>query len=196
MDNLLLIKKETLPKQSNYSKAFSLIELMVVITIIGILSAIAIPAYKRYLITSKIASGIPILTKAMKTVILNHQINGTFPNPLSVYDKTINGNTYAALSNSPIVGTYYNSNSVNAWVCVFFQDIGIPGFIANTGNNGTYTRLCMVTNISNGIYKQYCGVWNSTTQTADIPTTYLPSTCNCDYVQNIAINTSSTNCYH
>ena len=38
-----------------HNKAFSLIELMVVIAIVGILAAVAIPSYRNYIIRSKVS---------------------------------------------------------------------------------------------------------------------------------------------
>ena len=51
--------------QKSLQKGFTLIELMIVIAIIGILAAIALPAYQDYTIRAKVAEG-PILASGMK----------------------------------------------------------------------------------------------------------------------------------
>src|ERR1700692_28599 len=49
-------------------KGFTLIELMIVVAIIGILAAIAIPAYQDYTIRSKVTEGL-ILADSAKTAV-------------------------------------------------------------------------------------------------------------------------------
>jgi len=58
-------------------KGFTLIELMIVVAIIGILAAIAIPAYQDYTVRSKVTEGINIASSAKVSISEGFQSNGT-----------------------------------------------------------------------------------------------------------------------
>src|SRR5690348_15651201 len=57
-------------------KGFTLIELMIVVAIIGILAAIAIPAYQDYTVRSKVTEGLNLAASAKTAVAEGFQSNG------------------------------------------------------------------------------------------------------------------------
>jgi type IV pilus assembly protein PilA len=64
-------------------KGFTLIELMIVVAIIGILAAIAIPAYQNYTIRAQVTEGLS-LAEGWKTAISEfYSQSGTFPSSSS-----------------------------------------------------------------------------------------------------------------
>jgi type IV pilus assembly protein PilA len=60
-------------------KGFTLIELMIVVAIIGILAAIAIPAYKTYTIRAQISEGLGFADAAKVAVSESFIASGTWP---------------------------------------------------------------------------------------------------------------------
>lgn len=60
-------------------KGFTLIELMIVVAIIGILAAIAIPAYQDYTIRSQVSEGLSLAGGAKATMSEFYQDTGDWP---------------------------------------------------------------------------------------------------------------------
>ena len=59
----------------NLQKGFTLIELMIVVAIIGILAAVALPAYQDYTIRAKVAEGL-VLASSAKLAVTENSANG------------------------------------------------------------------------------------------------------------------------
>jgi type IV pilus assembly protein PilA len=60
-------------------QGFTLIELMIVVAIIGILAAIAIPAYQDYTIRAQVSEGLSLTSGSKVAVTEFYQQNGTMP---------------------------------------------------------------------------------------------------------------------
>ncbi|KHT46449.1 pilin [Vibrio sinaloensis] len=73
-------------KQTNNRKAkgFTLIELMIVVAIIGVLAAVAIPAYKNYVSKSEAASGLATMKALITPAELIYQENGSISTGISL----------------------------------------------------------------------------------------------------------------
>ena len=96
-------------------KGFTLIELMIVVAIIGILAAIALPAYQDYTIRAKVSEGLGLASAAKVAVTETGASLGAFPTSnltagLPV-NTTISGNavTSVTVGAAGLISVLYNA---------------------------------------------------------------------------------------
>lgn len=69
---------------ANRQRAFSLIELIVVVAVLGLLASIAIPAYKEYSTKSKMVGAVSALHMFKEQIINYYDTKGKFPDATAI----------------------------------------------------------------------------------------------------------------
>ncbi|MCV6736689.1 pilin [Neisseria meningitidis] len=160
-------------------KGFTLIELMIVIAIVGILAAVALPAYQDYTARAQVSEAI-LLAEGQKSAVTEYYLNhGEWPK----------NNTSAGVATSAdIKGKYVKSVEVKNGV--------VTATMLSTGVNNEIKgkKLSLWAKRQNGSVKWFCGqpvtrdnakatganaddVTKTGTDNEKINTKHLPSTC-------------------
>lgn len=162
-------------------QGFTLIELMIVVAIIGILAAVALPAYQDYTIRAQVTEG-PAMTGGLKTAIGDfYSAKGEWP--------TDNAEAICGVTPAPstCTGSAATDNKGNYIASITVADGGMEILYGNKANAkiaakklaivpgvdaaGNISWICGTAATPTGVTKA------SSAATTDVDSRYLPTSC-------------------
>jgi type IV pilus assembly protein PilA len=153
-------------------KGFTLIELMIVVAIIGILAAVALPAYQDYTKRAKMSEVI-LAASACRTTITEVYQSGTMSPQGNDWgcEAGANVSTNTAAPSKYVAYIYTNNNgkvTVNSTIADATGDVTLVPMIDAT------TVAVYTTHVGKAIYAWRCG---STADGTTVKSNFLPGSC-------------------
>jgi type IV pilus assembly protein PilA len=157
-------------------QGFTLIELMIVIAIVGILAAIALPAYQDYIVRSKMTEPLAALAEAKTTVAEYVAANGRYPGStesfgINTSDRSDSSEILWKLDIMPT--TPVNGGVIHLGAGVFTSVW--DGSEKSTSSFAVF-QLSGSTN-ADGSMTWECINGSGDSGTTDVPAKYLPANC-------------------
>lgn len=137
-------------------KGFTLIELMIVIAIVGILAAVALPAYQDYTVRAKMSEAIAKSAEVKTSIAEYFSANATLPGSLAAAGTTV-------LSTNVISSGAYSGGILQ---------IAVRSTVGGGVANGS-TFVLSLQSSTNGVLQWKCKTGGGT----PIASKYLPASC-------------------
>jgi type IV pilus assembly protein PilA len=158
-------------------KGFTLIELMIVVAIIGILAAIAIPAYQNYTVRAQVTEGLN-LADGWKTAIAEYYANnGTWPATTNLGGTVASTGKYVKSVNAQpggIVIVYGNQANATALKAGSSDQLAL---LAYTNANNDIVWICGTAVAPTGASLSQASGTSLSSASTTVSAQYLPTVC-------------------
>ncbi len=122
-------------------QGFTLIELMIVVAIIGILAAIAVPAYQDYTVRARVTEGLSLASAAKTAVVENAASATAFGLGWSAPAATPNVTSLAIAAADGDITVTYTAAAGNGTI-ILEPKVGAANLVAGTPPAGAITWTC------------------------------------------------------
>jgi type IV pilus assembly protein PilA len=155
-------------------QGFTLIELMIVIAIVGILAAIALPAYQDYIVRAKLSEPLAAMAEAKTTVAEYVAANGDYPSTATAFGINTAVRTQSEILDYLDIPTASTDDPV--YIIAYVHESVWDGGSASTGSNLAF-KLSGSTNDDGTMTWECLPGDDGGSASNEIELKYLPANC-------------------